>query len=603
MALFALAQINPTVGDIQGNLQLIRRTLARIGAKAQLVVFPEGALPGYPAQDLLLERDFIANLQAALEALAGQITDQWVIVGTVREESGSRQAAVGSSRGSRQLAVGSRQAAGRKRLYNTAAVLHQGKIVAYRDKSLLPTYDVFDEARYFTPAREIEPVELTLNSGENVRVGLQICEDLWDGDYETKVTDRLGEQGVDLFINISASPFTVDRDPRRRELIAEKVRRWKRPFLYCNLVGGQDELVFDGRSLVFDSQGQLIKEGASFDEDLIFMDYPLDAATPLPSHSATASGQAAPARLAVAGLPVVGTARATPRPTPQPREELLAGAIELGIRDYFAKTGHREALIGLSGGIDSSVVAALAVRALGAANVTALAMPTTYNAPDSLEDARQLADGLGIKLQVIAIEQLRKQMQAELKPFFEGTEPGLAEENLQARLRGTLLMAVANKRGALLLTTGNKTELALGYATLYGDMAGALAPIGDLPKNDVYGLGRYLNLAAGKEIIPERVLTKIPSAELRAGQVDPFDYAVVAPLVEALVVNHASNTELAAQGYDMGLVRDLRRRITRSEYKRRQAAPVIRVTGKAFGVGRRYPIVNRYGPGESPHQI
>ncbi len=558
----ALAQINPTVGDIQGNLELIRQTLSRIGAKAQLIVFPEGSLPGYPAQDLLLEKAFLADLQAALEALAAEITDQWVIVGTVREESGR-----GSSSGSRKL-------------YNTAAVLHLGKIVAYRDKSLLPTYDVFDEARYFTPAQKIEPLELALSTGENIRVGLQICEDLWDEGYETKVTDRLGEQGVDLFINISASPFTVDRDPRRRELIARKVRQWKRPFLYCNLVGGQDELVFDGRSLVFDGQGQLINEGASFAEDLILINYPFDTAP-------------------------------APATAPQPREKQLAGAIELGIRDYFAKTGHREALIGLSGGIDSSVVAALAVRALGAANVTALAMPTTYNAPDSLEDARQLAQGLGIELQVIAIEELRKGMLEELGPFFEGTEPGIAEENLQARLRGTLLMAVANKRGALVLTTGNKTELALGYATLYGDMAGALAPIGDLPKNDVYGLGRYLNRAAGREIIPERVLTKTPSAELSAGQVDPFDYDVVAPLVEALVVNHASNAELAAQGlargygqgYDMGLVRDLRRRMTQSEYKRRQAAPVIRVTGKAFGVGRRYPIVNRYGPGESPHQI
>ncbi len=545
----ALAQINPTVGDIQGNLQLIRRTLARIGAKAQLVVFPECCLPGYPAQDLLLERAFLADLQAALEALAAEITDQWVIIGTVREESG--------------------RASGGQKLYNTAAVLHQGKIVAYRDKSLLPTYDVFDEARYFTPAREIEPVELTLNSGENVRVGLQICEDLWDGDYETKVTDRLGEQGVDLFINISASPFTVDRDPRRRELIAEKVRRWKRPFLYCNLVGGQDELVFDGRSLVCSENGAFVSIGMSFKEDLITVSLP---------------------------VPQFASGIKVNKQVQMSREEELTGALILGIRDYFRKTGHREALVGLSGGIDSSVVAALAVRALDAANVTALAMPTTYNAPDSLEDARQLADGLGIELQVIAIEQLRREMQGVLEPFFRDTEPGIAEENLQARLRGTLLMAVANKRGALLLTTGNKTELALGYATLYGDMAGALAPIGDLPKNDVYSLARYLNRAAGRKTIPERVLTKTPSAELSAGQVDPFDYDVVAPLVEALVVNHASNTELAAQGYDMGLVRDLRRRMTRSEYKRRQAAPVIRVTGKAFGVGRRYPIVNRYGP-------
>ncbi|MEE9465784.1 MAG: NAD(+) synthase, partial [Candidatus Neomarinimicrobiota bacterium] len=439
MTTIALAQINPTVGDIGGNLELHRRALAEVGDRAELVIFPECALPGYPAKDLLLESAFLADLEAALETLAAEVADQFVITGTVREESSS-----GSGSGSSS-----------KKLYNTTAVLHQGKIVAHRDKSCLPTYDVFDEARYFTPARNIEPVELTLPSGEILRVGLQICEDLWDADYEAKVTDRLGEQGVDLFINISASPFTVDRDPRRRELIAGKVRRWGKPFIYCNLVGGQDELVFDGRSLVFDSQGQLIKEGASFNEDLILINYPLDTATRL--------------RLRYAGQAATDS-----------REEQLTKALVLGIGDYFRKTGHQEAIIGLSGGIDSSVVAALAVRALGAENVTALALPSTYNAPASLEDARQLAEALAIELQVIDIDNLRRTMLSELAPLFAGAEPGIAEENLQARIRGTLLMAVANKRGALVLTTGNKTELALGYATLYGDMAGALAPIGDL---------------------------------------------------------------------------------------------------------------------------
>jgi len=564
----ALAQINPTVGDIQGNLELHRRTLAQIGDRAELIIFPECALPGYPAQDLLFESAFLRDLDAALETLAGEVGDHWVIVGTVRREGGGE-----SGSGS-----GSSSSSSSAKLYNTAAVLHDGRIVAYRDKTLLPSYDVFDEARYFTGAEKIEPVTLTFSSGENLRVGLQICEDLWDRAYDTKVSDMLGEQGVDLFINISASPFRVDRDPRRRELIAEKVRRWKKPFLYCNLVGGQDELVFDGRSLVFDGAGNLRYTGAAFEEDLVYVPFPLDTAT---------------ARLAVAATPRPATA------TTPTRVAELNGAIILGIRDYFRKTGHREAVVGLSGGVDSSVVAALAAQALGPAQVIGIALPTTYSSRQSATDARRLADNLGIHFEVLPIESLRKEMLSGLTPFFQETEPGVAEENLQARIRGTLLMAVANKRRALLLAAGNKTELALGYATLYGDMAGALAPIGDLSKTDVYRLARHINEAERREIIPEAVLEKVPSAELRPGQVDPFDYEVVSPLVDELVINRATDEELKAKGYDQDLIAHIRSLVVRAEYKRRQAAPTIRVTGKAFGMGRRYPIVNRYKPNGS----
>ncbi len=560
-----LAQINPTVGDIQGNLELHRRILAQVGERADpstssgqgiVVVFPECALPGYPAQDLLFEKAFLRDLQAALETLAGEVGDQWVITGTVRHEGG--------------------------RLYNTAAILHDGKVQAYRDKTLLPTYDVFDEARYFTPSGNIGPVLITPSTGEPVRVGLHICEDLWDQAYDTKVCDILGEQGVDLFINISASPFRVDRDPRRRELIVEKVRRWKKPYLYCNLVGGQDELVFDGRSLVFDGSGELKLEGAAFDEDLIYVPFPLDSATRLRPQEADYAGQAA---------------------TTPTRVEELNGAIVLGIRDYFRKTGHREAVVGLSGGVDSSVVAALAVQALGREQVIGIAMPTTYSSSSSEEDARMVAQNLGIRFEVLSIEVLRRETQGALEPFFRDTEPGVAEENLQARIRGTLLMAVANKRCALLLTTGNKTEVALGYATLYGDMAGALAPIGDVSKSDVYQLARHINEGEGREVIPQAVLEKTPSAELRLGQVDPFDYEVVSPLVDELVLNRATDEGLVAKGYDPVLIAEIRALLVKAEHKRRQAAPSIRVTGKAFGVGRRYPIVNRYESSKSPHQI
>ena len=551
--MIALAQINPIVGDIQGNLELHRRILTQVGDRADpstssgqglVVVFPECALPGYPAQDLLFENAFLRDLEEALEALAGEVGEQWIITGTVRQEEG--------------------------KLYNTAAVLHDGKVRAYRDKTLLPTYDVFDERRYFTPAAEIKPLTLTLAGGQTLRLGLHICEDLWDLTYDTKVCDILCEQGIDLFLNISASPFRVDRDPRRRDLIREKARRWKKPFLYCNLVGGQDELVFDGRSLVCDESGELIRAGAAFEEDLIYVPFPLDSS----------------------GITATATAPAT---TP-PREAELTGAIVLGIRDYFRKTGHREAVVGLSGGLDSSVTGALAVQALGREQVIGIAMPTAFSSSSSEEDARRVAQNLGIRFEVLPIESLRREMQDALEPFFQDTEPGVAEENLQARIRGTLLMAVANKRGALLLTTGNKTEVALGYATLYGDMAGALAPIGDVSKSDVYRLARHVNEREGREVIPQAVLEKTPSAELRPGQVDPFDYEVVSPLVDELVLNRATDEDLRAKGYDPELISHIRSLLVKAEYKRRQAAPTIRVTGKAFGVGRRYPIVNRYGP-------
>ncbi|MFC1619635.1 NAD+ synthase [Candidatus Neomarinimicrobiota bacterium] len=533
----ALAQINPTVGDISGNLELHREILSQVGDKADIIIFPECSLPGYPAQDLLFEQSFLRDLASALMELAKVVGDRWVIVGTVRREGGA--------------------------LYNTAVVLHEGELFGWHDKSLLPTYDVFDEARYFTPAPKIEPLVLHNAKGVQLRIGLHICEDLWDQAYEKKVCDILGEQEIDLFVNISASPFRVDRDPRRRELISEKVRRWRKPYIYCNLVGGQDELVFDGRSLVFDEKSQLCEVGNAFQDDLFVVKFPFEEV------SAKSS-------------------------SPIHREEELSAAIRLGIRDYFKKTGHQEAVIGLSGGIDSSLVAALAVQALGAENVLGISMPTAFNQPESEEDARLLAKNLGIRIEALPIEALRITMLDVLEPFFKRSEPGIAEENLQSRLRGSILMAIANKRDALVLTTGNKTELGLGYATLYGDMAGALAPIGDVSKLDVYRLATFVNETGGQQIIPDRVIGKTPSAELRDDQVDPFDYEVVSPLVDKLVLNRASNAELEAEEYDHELIVHIRKLMVSAEYKRRQAAPLIRVTGKAFGIGRRYPIVNHY---------
>lgn len=531
-----LAQVNPTVGDIDGNAELVRRNLKQVADDCDLVLFPEGTLPGYPAQDLVLESAFLDDLEAALRQLARETGPATVIVGTVRRDVDG--------------------------LYNSAAILRDGEIQGYRDKVLLPTYDVFDEARYFTPADRIEPLELTLPGGKTVRLGLHICEDLWDGNYGRKVIDELAAQGADLLVNISASPYRYGIGAERQGLIKAKIARLQLPYVYCNLVGGQDELVFDGHSMLFNGAGELVRAGAMFREDFLELSLTVDLESPESI-------------------------------TPDSREGEIAGALVLGIKDYFRKTGHQSAVIGLSGGIDSSLVAVLASQALGAENVTGVIMPSTFNAPQSGEDAQTLAANLGIRQLELPIESLRLEALEVLAPVLNGSRPGVAEENLQARLRGLLLMAIANRTAALVLTTGNKTELALGYATLYGDMAGALAPIGDLSKTDVYALARHLNGQSTGALIPESVLTRPPSAELRPDQTDPFDYDRVAPFVENLISRDPAGTaeenRLPAEEQAR-----LRAMIRRSEHKRRQAAPVIRVTGKAFGSGRRYPIANRY---------
>ena len=532
-----LAQVNPTVGDIRGNGALLEQIMGQ-HASADLIIFPEGVLPGYPAQDLLLEAGFLADLESELRRLAGQTGKATVILGTVRQED--------------------------NQLYNTAAVLQNGAINTYRDKTLLPTYDVFDEARYFTAADSAEPLAITLPSGASLRLGLHICEDLWDEGYEQKVCDRLASAGIDLFVNISASPFRTGIHAERKMLIRAKAKRWQVPYFYCNLVGAQDELIFDGRSAIFDGAGNPLQVAAAFREDILALTLPEDFAHPQAEEEIDGP-------------------------------EALCRALTLGIGDYFHKTGHRQAVVGLSGGIDSSVVAVLAAWALGPKQVTGVIMPSVFNAPESAEDARLVARNLGLNLFEMPIESLRQEALHMLTPVLNGNDAGendlgLAGENLQARLRGLLLMAVANRTGALLLTTGNKTELALGYATLYGDMAGALAPIGDLSKTDVYTVARHLNSQSGQPPIPQSVLEKPPSAELRPGQTDPFDYDLVAPLVEQIITG-----EIGAGGrLDDPEAAKYRHMIRRAEYKRRQAPPALRVTGKAFGSGRRYPIVNRY---------
>jgi len=530
----ALCQINPTVGAINQNRIKIRDWYRQAREEgADLVVFPELAIMGYPPQDLLLRNKFVTKAHDALISLAKASTVP-MIVGNAHLDD--------------------------NRLFNSAFVCAKGQVLGQYSKKLLPTYDVFDEVRYFTPGKNNGVIQIELNDKKH-KIGIQICEDLWDKNYACNITDSLKENGAEFIINISASPYRAERLADRQALIINKVLETKLPFLYCNLIGAQDELIFDGQSLAYDATGQLIGQGQAFGEDLIMVD--LDHPKPIVAK-------------------------------PNVREEKIYNALVLGVRDYFQKTGHSEAVLGLSGGIDSCLTACIAVDALGSENIHGVSMPSKYSSHHSRTDAEILANNLGIEYRTIPIETIVKQFGYSLTESFSGTETGVAEENIQARVRGSLLMALSNKFNWLVLSTGNKTELAMGYCTLYGDMNGGLSVISDLSKIDVYAISRWVNAQAGFDRIPINSIEKPPSAELRPDQVDPFDYDVVSPLVTAMIEEEKSPTELIEAGADPDLVSDISRRIRFNEYKRRQAAPGLRVTSKAFGIGRRVPIVNQY---------
>ena len=530
----ALCQINPTVGAIKQNKELIlKKYQEAINLGAELIVFPELALIGYPPQDLLLRNKFINNAAVALDEIAKQSTIPIIVGSTLVEND---------------------------QLYNCSYVCANGQIIDHYKKILLPTYDVFDEDRYFKSGDQ--PVTVEIAIGPKIKkIGLQICEDLWDHTYSRNLAGQLKNAGAELIINISASPYRVDRLVDRCNLIKTKVDNTGIPFLYCNLVGAQDELIFDGQSVVYDGKGNLLAQGNSFVEDTIIVD--LDNQEPIE-------------------LNVLQ------------REEKIYNALVLGVKDYFTKTGHTEAVLGLSGGIDSSLTACIAVDALGSDNVHGVSMPSKYSSEHSKDDAKELAQNLGMDYQVVSIESIVDSFEHSLKASYNGTEPGVAEENIQARARGSIIMALSNKFNWLVLSTGNKTELAMGYCTLYGDMNGGLSVISDLSKTDVYALSSWVNKNSDKERIPLNSIDKPPSAELKPDQVDPFDYDVVSPLVTALVDNQKSPSQLIKEGADPELVEDISRRIRINEYKRRQAAPGLRVTSKAFGMGRRVPIVNKY---------
>ena len=530
----SLCQINPTVGAIERNMDLIMKWYQKaVAAGAELTVFPELVLVGYPPQDLLLRRRFLDKAEMALKSIAKKTTIPMIIGNPLRENG---------------------------KLYNCAFVCGHGEIAGHYKKRLLPTYDVFDEDRYFTSGESTEVIEVEFDN-KLVKIGMQICEDLWDEDHACNLAKSLKEKGAECIINISASPYRAGRLADRSKLIASKVTETALPFFYCNIVGAQDELIFDGQSLAYDGKGNLIGQGPAFKEDIVLVD----------------SENSETIELKTAG-----------------REQKIYQALVLGVRDYFRKTGYKKAVLGLSGGIDSSLTGCIAVDALGPNNVHGVSMPSRYSSDHSMDDSKTLAKNLGIDYRTISIESIIGRFDESLEESFNGSETGVAEENIQARVRGSLLMALSNKFNWLVLSTGNKTELAMGYCTLYGDMNGGLSVISDLSKTDVYALSHWVNEEAGSERIPVSSIEKPPSTELRPDQVDPFDYDVVSPLVSALIEDEKSPTELIAEGADPELIKDISRRIRINEYKRRQAAPGLRVTSKAFGIGRRVPIVNLF---------
>lgn len=550
-----MAQVNPTVGDLDGNAQLVESYMKKAQeVGVELLVFPEMVITGYPPLDLLPPREIRTEEGRLPSGPLGFISKNKQLAKTLAKQSKSLVSVFGfvDHDGSN--------------IYNSAAVCQNGKIIGVVHKTLLPTYDVFDELRYFQPAASNAPIPLTI-AGKTVTLGVSICEDLWDEElqYPRHVVSELAGKGAEVIVNINASPFYDGKGLVREKILKSKAISLRRPLFYVNMVGGQDELVFDGESLAVDSKGSLVGIGKRFHEDLVAVDLDVQS----------------------------GTAPSIIPPAYDKNEDIFA-ALVLGVRDYFRKTGFRKAVIGLSGGVDSSLTAAIAVEALGHENVVGLYMPSRYSSDHSRRDAEALSKNLRITYTAIPIDEIFQAYEKTLKQPFEGHPADVTEENIQARIRGNILMAFSNKFGYLVLTTGNKTELALGYCTLYGDMSGGLAVIGDVSKSEVYALAEYYNHRRGFEAIPKSSITKIPSAELKPDQYDPFDYGVVSPLVDEMIENRRSFKELVDMGFDPKLVDDIVGRIRSAEYKRWQAAPAIKITRKAFGIGWRMPIVNHF---------
>jgi NAD+ synthase (glutamine-hydrolysing) len=570
------AQIDPVVGDIDGNVELILRFYRQaVGRRAHLVVFPELAVTGYPPEDLVFKPAFLAASRAGVERVAAGVGDTAAVVGFVQPTPAGPA--------------------------NAAALCHRGRVVATYRKVLLPNYGVFDEERYFVPGAEV-----LLAGFGGVQVAVTICEDVW---FPWGPMASAAVAGAEVVVTLNGSPYRLEKGDRLAPMLATRAADHGTHLFYLNQFGGQDELVFEGQSVHVDPQGRTLARAGAFTEELLLVDLTLEeGATARLSDRPRRSPAADPdPALAVRRVQVVETLpdpgppverRLAPVPS---TEEGVYRALVTATRDYVEKNGFRSVLVGLSGGIDSSLVATVAADALGRERVTGVAMPSSYSSEGSLGDARALADNLGIRLLVLPIAEPVEAFLSVLKEPFAGTEEGVAEENIQARARGTLLMALSNKFGSLVLATGNKSELAVGYATLYGDMAGGFGVIRDVPKTLVYDLCRWRNQAG--VVIPQTVLDKPPSAELRQGQLDTDSlppYEVLDPILEAYIEDDASVEELVAEGFDRETVEKVVKLVDGAEYKRRQAPLGPKVTGRSFGKDRRLPVTNRFRGVTSP---
>ena len=539
----ALAQINPTIGDFKGNTdKIIALAQKAKNRSCDLVIFSELVISGYPPLDLLEKTDFVESNLVHLQKLVNSINEIGVICGFVDKNSDKRG----------------------KSLFNSAVLFENGKIIHKAYKRLLPVYDVFDESRYFEPGKECISF-----SYKGRRIGLTVCEDIWnDRDffveqhYPIDPAEKLIKDGANILINISASPYHMAKRKFKWDMFSAMAKKYKIPLIHVNQVGGNDSVLFDGISLVFDDKGEIAARARDFEEDMIVFD--------------------------------VDDSTGDIHPVSETDTDSTLNALIIGTRDYIQKCGFSRALVGLSGGIDSALTLCIAVKALGRENVIAVFMPSEYTSDDSFEDSRQLTDNLGIKLITMPIQDIYNKFLQDLSPLFKGVATEVTGQNIQARIRGVFLMAISNKLGYLLLSTGNKSEMAVGYCTLYGDMSGGLAVLSDVPKTMVYRISRLINKET--EVIPLRIISKAPTAELRPDQLDQDDlppYEMLDDILKAYIEENRTAEEIIKMGFDSSVVRDIIGRIKRNEYKRQQAPPGLKVTAKAFGYGRRYPIASK----------
>ena len=551
----AIAQINPIIGDLLGNTQKILEMSQQAASEnVRLLLTPELSICGYPPRDLLLNPSFVESIDKTLQKLAEDLpANLAVLVGTVVKNS---QAHI----------------SGGKNLFNSMALLENGKIQQFFHKRLLPTYDVFDEKRYFEPGLQANSFKL-----DNLHIGVTICEDLWNDEefwgkrsYAVNPIADLANLGVDLIVNLSASPYTVGKQHLREAMLKHSAVNFQQPIIYTNQVGGNDDLIFDGRSFALNKQGEIVCRAKGFVSDFLTVEFNADKRDLQLSHIS---------------------------PIDESEDEEIWNALVLGVKDYVGKCRFSKVLLGLSGGVDSALVAAIATAALGKENVIGVLMPSPYSSEHSISDALALAENLDIQTQILPIGELMESFDKSLGELFAGTEFGIAEENLQSRIRGNLLMAISNKFGYLLLSTGNKSEVAVGYCTLYGDMNGGLSVIADVPKTRVYSLCKWLNSHQQKEVIPENILTKAPSAELKPGQVDQDSlppYEILDDILDRLIHQHQSAAEIITAGHEPAIVDRVLQLLSRAEFKRRQAAPGLKITDRAFGTGWRMPIASSW---------